>query len=184
MPYRGLAPDDEVDGALRMKYAEARVHLKSGDLLAWSHERWGSWYDFKVQMVRVFTRSVYCHVGICWVVGGRVFALEAVSAGVRIFPLSRLLPFYWVPLRASWESEVEAWALRQVGEPYSQWQAVLAGLGLLKPGEDLIWQCAEYAAEVARRAGVELGADVTPNALVLAAQKLHGSVTHLVEDGA
>lgn len=132
-------------------------------------------------MVRVFTRSVYCHVGITWVIAGRVFVLEAVSAGVRIFPLSRLLPFYWVPLRATWESEVEAWSLRQVGESYSQWQAVLAGLGLLKPGEDTIWQCAEYAAEVARRAGVELGKDVTPNAVVLAAQRLTGAVTHFVE---
>ena len=167
-----------------MNYTEARPEIRSGDLLAWSHERWGSWYDFKVQMVRVFTRSVYCHVGIAWEIAGRVFVLEAVSAGVRIFPLSRLLPFYWIPLRANWESEVEAWALRQVGAPYSQWQAVLAGLGLLKPGEDSIWQCAEYAAEVARRAGVELGAEATPNAVVLAAQRLPGTVMHYVEEEA
>lgn len=165
-----------------MNYAAAREHIRSGDLLAWSHERWGSWYDFKVQLVRMFTRSVYCHVGIAWEISGRVFVLEAVSAGVRIFPLSRLLPFYWVPLRAAWEPEVEAWALRQVGEPYSQWQAVLAGFALLKPGADSIWQCAEYAAEVARRAGVELGADVTPQAVVLAAQRLPGTVTHYVEE--
>ena len=110
-----------------------------------------------------------------------MFVLEAVSAGVRIFPLSRLLPFYWVSLRAHWESEVEAWALRQVGEPYSQWQAVLAGLGLLKPGEDAIWQCAEYVVEVARRAGAELGAEATPNAVVLASQKLPGAITHYVQ---
>ena len=165
-----------------MKYeTEAREHIRSGDLLAWGHDRWGSWYDFKIQLVRMFTRSEYCHVGIAWVIAGRVFVLEAVSAGVRIFPLSRLLPFYWIPLRAAWESEVEAWALRQLGEPYSQWQAVLGGLGLLKPGEDRIWQCAEYAAEVARRAGVELGKDVTPTAVVRAAQRLPGTVTHLVE---
>ena len=164
-----------------MRYAEAREQLKSGDLLAWSHERWGSFYDFKIQMVRMFTRSVYCHVGICWCIGGRVFVLEAVSAGVRIFPLSRELPFYWIPLRTNWETEVEAWALLQVGEPYSQWQAMLAGLGLLKPSADSIWQCAEYAAEVARRSGVELGADVTPNAVVLAAQRLDGAVLHFVE---
>ena len=165
-----------------MKYVEAREQVRSGDLLAWSHARWRSWYDFKIQVVRMFTRSEYCHVGIAWVIGGRVFVLEAVSAGVRIFPLSRLLPFYWLPLRAEWEPEVEAWALRQVGEPYSQWQAVLAGLGLLKPSDDSIWQCAEYAAEVARRSGVELGADATPNAVVVAAQRLPGGVLHLVEE--
>ena len=119
-----------------MKYTDAREHLKSGDLLAWSHDRWRSWYDIKIQLVRMFTRSEYCHVGVCWCVGGRVFVLEAVSDGVRIFPLSRLLPFYWVPLSAAWEDEVEAWALRQVGERYSQWLAVVAGLGLLKVGVD------------------------------------------------
>ena len=166
---------------LVVRYAEAREQLKSGDLLAWSHERWWSFYDFKIQLVRMFTRSVYCHVGICWCVGGRVFVLEAVSAGVRIFPLSRELPFYWIPLHAHWESEVEAWALRQVGEPYSQWQAVLAGLGLLKPGEDSIWQCAEYTLEVLRRGGVDLGMTATPNAVVLSAQRQAGSVLHFVE---
>lgn len=164
-----------------MKYAAARSGIRSGDLLAWSHDRWGSLYDFKVQMVRVFTRSEYCHVGIAWSVSGRLFVLEAVSSGVRIFPLSRLLPFYWLPLKAAWESEVEAWALRQVGEPYSQWQAMLAGLNLLKPGEDTIWQCAEYAAEVTRRAGVDLGTMVTPNALVLAAQRRPKVKLNLVE---
>jgi len=165
-----------------VKYeTEAREHIRSGDILAWGHDRWGSFYDLKIQLVRMFTRSEYCHVGVAWVIAGRVFVLEAVSAGVRIFPLSRLLPFYWVPLRAAWEDEVEAWALRQVGEPYSQWQAVLAGLGLLKPGADSIWQCAEYAAEVARRAGVNLGVDVTPTAVVRAAQRLQGAVMHFVE---
>ena len=165
-----------------MRYAEARGRIKSGDLLAWSHRGWRSWYDLKVQAVRAFTRSEYCHVGIAWAVSGRLFALEAVLTGVRIFPLSRMLPFYWVPLRATWTREVEAWALAQVGEPYSQWRAVLAGLGLLRPGEDSIWQCAEYAAEVARRGGVELGSEATPTAVVLAAQRRPKARLILVED--
>lgn len=164
-----------------MKYSEARKHLKSGDLLAWSHARWRSWYDIKIQLVRMFTRSEYCHVGVCWCVGGRVFVLEAVSAGVRIFPLSRELPFYWIPLRAAWESEVEMWALRQVGEPYSQWQAVLAGLGLLKVGEDSIWQCAEYTAEVLRRAGIDVGIGATPTAVVASAHRRPDAYMRFVE---
>jgi hypothetical protein len=164
-----------------LKYSDARGHIKSGDLLAWGHTRWGSWYDVQIQLVRMFTRSEYCHVAVAWAFGGRVFVLEAVSTGVRIFPLSRLLPFYWLPQRAKWTPEVEAWALAQVGEPYSKWQAVLAGLGLLKPGADSIWQCAEYAVEVARRAGIELGATVTPTAVVLEAQKQPWSVTRFVE---
>lgn len=154
-----------------MKYAEARPQIRSGDLLAWSHRGWGSWYDIQIQMVRVFTQSEYSHVGVAWVTAGRVFALEAVQTGVRIFPLSRLLPFYWVPLGGAWAAEVEAWALAQVGEPYSKWQAVLAGLGLLRAGEDNIWQCAEYAQEVARRQGTPLPGKATPAALVRAAMR-------------
>lgn len=167
-----------------VKYSEARKDLKSGDLLAWSHERWNSWYDVKIQLVRMFTRSEYCHVGVCWCVSGRVFVLEAVSNGVRIFPLSRLTPFYWISMRSTWESEVEAWALRQVGELYSEWQAVLGGLNLLKPGEDSIWQCAEYVLEVLRRCGVDLGTIATPNAVVLSAQRQAGSFLYLVEESA
>lgn len=154
-----------------MKYAQAREQIQSGDLLAWSHRGWGSWYDIQIQMVRVFTQSEYSHVGVAWVTAGRVFALEAVQTGVRIFPLSRLLPFYWLPMGASWESEVECWALQQVGEPYSRWQAVLAGLGLLRAGEDNIWQCAEYAQEVARRQGTPLPSKATPADLVWAAMR-------------
>jgi hypothetical protein len=169
-----------------VKYAEARPQIRSGDLLAWSHRGWGSWYDIQIQMVRVFTQSEYSHVGIAWVVAGRVFVLEAVQTGVRIFPLSRLLPFYWLPLGANWdaewESEVEAWALQQVGEPYSKWQAVLAGLGLLRAGEDNIWQCAEYAQEVARRQGTPLVGKATPADLVLAAMMRRGGRQEFIQE--
>ena len=154
-----------------MSYADHRTKIKSGDLLAWSHRPWGSWYDLKVQAVRMFTRSEYCHVGIAWCVADRLFALEAVLAEVRIFPLSRMLPFYHIPVPAQWEPEVEAWALKQIGEQYSQWQAIKAGLGLLKAGDDSIWQCAEYAQEVLARAGIVLPGDPTPTNIVAQAMK-------------
>jgi len=98
-----------------------------------------------VQFVRIFTRSEYSHVGIAWAVGGRVLVLEAVSKGVRIFPLSLLLPCYWIPL-GKWSAEIEERALSQVGKPYSRWQAILGGLGRLQGGADERWQCAEYVA--------------------------------------
>ena len=164
-----------------MKYSEARSEIKSGDLLAWGHERWGSWYDFKVQAVRMFTRSEYCHVAVAWVVAGRVLVLEAVQPRIRIFPLSSLLPFYWVPLRTVWTEEAEQFALERVGEPYSEWQGVLAYLGRLGAGQDRLWQCAEYALEVLENASVPLAAPATPSAVVRAAQALPGTVLHFVE---
>jgi hypothetical protein len=63
-----------------MKYEAAREKVKSGDLLAWSHRGWRSWYDIQIQLVRFFTQSEYSHVGIAWVVGGRVH-IPAIKAG-------------------------------------------------------------------------------------------------------
>lgn len=162
-------------------YANHRGEIRSGDLLAWSHRGWGSLYDLQVQAVRMFTRSEYCHVGIAWVIGGRVLVLEAVSAGVRIMPLSSLLPCYWLPLSVAWNWVVEDFALARVGERYSRWQAVLAGLRLLKPGEDRLWQCAEYAWMNLAHAGTDLGPVITPSGLVAAAQRL-GAPCFYLED--
>lgn len=167
-----------------MNYAAARPKIRSGDLLAWSHERWGSWYDFKVQMVRMFTRSEYCHVGLAWVIGGRVFALEAVQPMVRTFPLRKLAPFYWIPLGARWAAATEEFALERVGDPYSEAQAVLAGLGRLKIGADRIQQCAEYVLAVLHTDGVglDLRTRATPSGVVRAAQALDKAL-YFVEAG-
>lgn len=152
-----------------MKYTTARPRIRSGDLIAQSHKGWGSIYDCTIQLVRIFTRSEYCHVGVAWVIGGRVMVLEAVTAGVQISPLSRKLPFYWIPLRLRWNQGVEQFALERWGEPYSKWQAAMAGLGLLKSGADRTWQCAEYVQAVLKKAGAPLPGQPTPSILVEAA---------------
>lgn len=164
-----------------MNYEAARQSIKSGDLLAWSHRGWGSWYDFQVQMVRVFTRSEYCHVGIAWVIAGRVFVLESVQKGIRLFPLSRLLPFYWLPLPVLWTAEVEEFALSKLGAPYSKFQAVLAGVGELKAEDDNIWQCAEYAQAILRRLDCKLETQPTPSSLVQEAMRKGASITWVEE---
>jgi hypothetical protein len=109
-----------------MKYEAIREEIKSGDLLAWSHRSWRSWYDIKIQLVRFFTQSEYCHVGVSWVVGGRVLVIEAVMPKVRIYPLSSLGNFYWIPEFMRWDSEVESKALNYVGTDYSQTEALAA----------------------------------------------------------
>lgn len=161
-------------------YSARRHKIRSGDLLAWSHRGWGSWYDMQIQAVRIFTRSEYCHVGVAWVISGRVFVLEAVGTGVRIMPLSRLLPCYWMPLGAAWSARAEEFAIARVGEPYSKWQAVLAGLQRLTPGDDRIWQCAEFVVVVLDQVGIDLGPDCTPSSVVLAAQR-RGAPLHYLE---
>lgn len=153
-----------------MKYSEIRSQIKSGDLLAWSHIGIKSWHDFKIWLVRLFMRSEYSHVGTAWVIGERVFVIEAVMPLVRIYPLSSLGDFYHLPLNAPWKQETEALALSRVGHAYSQLQAMQAPFG--KPPEDNLWECAELAASIAKADGIDLGEVYTPSAVVLAAQTL------------
>ena len=72
-----------------MNYTDIRDQIKTGDLIGFTHKGWLGWYNFKVQMVRMFTRSEYSHVAIAYVMNDRIFILEAVGAEVRLFPLSR-----------------------------------------------------------------------------------------------
>jgi hypothetical protein len=160
-----------------MKYAEARDQIKSGDLLAWSHRSLRSWRDLKIWFVRLFTRSEYSHVGTAWCVGNRVFVIEAVQPVVRIFPLSKLLGFYWISLQAAWSESAESLALEFVGDAYSQLQAMQAPFG--KPPEDRLWECAELAATVSRADGIELGSIYTPSAVVQAALERGGVLTYV-----
>lgn len=153
-----------------MNYSEARPHIKSGDILAWSHTGWKSWHDIKVQAVRMATRSEYSHVAIAWVVGDRVFALEAVMPCVRIYPLSSLGDFYWIQTEADWTEEVLEEALAKVGQEYSQWTAVKAFFRkVVMNGR---WECAQYVMFVLAKAGIDLGWRATPDSVVLEAQKL------------
>lgn len=161
-----------------MKYASARRMIRSGDVLAWSHRGIRSWHDFKIAMVRLFTRSEYSHVGTAWCVGDRVFVIEAVTPLVRIYPLSKLGNFYWLQMGAYWRKAAESVALSYVGDQYSQWQAVHGAIGT--PPEDDRWQCAELVAGIAAADSIDLGKEYTPSAIVLAAQK-RGSPLIFVE---
>lgn len=150
-----------------MQYTDLRPQIKTGDLLAWSHRSWGSWYDFKIQVVRMFTRSEYCHVGIAWVVNDRVFVIEAVSAGVRIFPLSKNLPCYWASNHKEIKPEALEWLFAQVGLPYKSqvkmvWQAI-TGNHELQFGR---WQCSELVNRFFVHNWQALAAKDTPSAIV------------------
>jgi hypothetical protein len=143
-----------------VNYSAARADIKSGDLLVWSHRGWNSLYDAKVQAVRFFTKSEYSHVGVAWVVGGRVLVIEAVIPKVRIYPLSRLGSFYHVPGFIQWTPETEEKALGFVGADYSQLEAVAAffGISLEKDKQ----QCAKLVTTLA--CGFPL--NLTPSAVV------------------
>jgi len=162
-----------------MRYSDVRSTIKSGDLLAWSHRGWGSWHDFKIQMVRFFTQSEYSHVATAWVIGGRVFVIEAVEPMVRIYPLSKLGSFYLIRMNAPWMLGTEDAALECVGADYKQLHAIKAFFAPLAKGD--VSECAALVLDLMMRDGQYLGTRATPSAVVLEAQKL-GYPTLLIEN--
>ena len=162
-----------------MKYDIARSEIRTGDLLAWSHGGWGSWHDIQVLLVRAFTRSEFSHVGLALVGAGRVFILEAVGAGVRLWPLSRELPFYWIRRPRELGGEAVDFAFDRLGDRYSRLQAIAAFLEVLQFGEDDVWQCAEYVIRVLEADGEVLTNVATPTGVVKAAMQRWGSLTYV-----
>lgn len=163
-----------------MKYSEVRNKIKSGDLLAFSHKSWKTWKDIKAQIVRMVTRSDYSHVGTAWVIGDRVFVIEAVIPQARIYPLSKRGDFYWLPMNAVWTDKVEETALSYVGDSYSQLAAIKAFFKNI--GKHNTQECAALAITIADAAGIDLGDKQTPDAVVLRAQ-MNGSAITYIENG-
>ena len=160
-----------------MRYQDLRDDIRSGDVLAWTHRAppWASWYDFKVWLVRLGTRSEYSHVGLAWVVAGRVFVIESVTPLVRIVPLSNLLPAYHITADALTD-EQERRALSLVGEgKYSQIEAALASLDK-NDESNAWWQCAEFVKWVKR-----LACRATPAAVVAHLLTLGGQLTEITK---
>jgi hypothetical protein len=146
-------------------YLEVRDRINSGGVLAWTHRGFRTWYDIKIQAVRFFTRSEYSHVGVAWVVGGRVLVIEAVMPLVRIYPLSKLGSFYLLPNNNIWTPDVETFALSHVGQKYSQWQAVKAFFGISSPDDGLA-QCAELVRGILQAQGEDITVNATPSEIV------------------
>ena len=152
-----------------MNYEEARETIKTGDILAFTHDATETLYDKEIQAVRYVTKSLFCHVAVAWVVETnkikRVFALEAVVPEVRIFPLRKLGNFYWLPMKDALTPEAEAVALSLVGYHYSKWEGILAVFGYNKLDNDGI-QCAEYVQIVLRAQNIILKGKSLPNEVV------------------
>jgi hypothetical protein len=125
------------------------------------------------------TRSEFSHVAIAWVVGDRVFCIEAVIPEVRIYPLSKNGNFYWIPTNPPWKPETEEMALSFVGYKYSQWDAIKAFFRPLAKGN--VSECAALVLNIMQQDGVDLGTRATPDSVVLQAQ-LYGHPVYFVEN--
>lgn len=164
-----------------MKYADTRETIKTGDLLAWSHDGIDSWHDFEVQMVRVGTKSEFTHVGVACVMAGRVFVIEAVSTGVRLFPLSRVLPFYIVRIPKPLSESALEFAFTHIGLEYeSKIQMVIAFLTGKSLSGNQRFQCSELAREIYKADGRLFECPDTPSAVVHCAMENWGPLEFVV----
>jgi hypothetical protein len=149
----------------KLRYAQARRLIRSGDLIAWA----GS--GPVGLLIRLATSSSYSHCGIAWRAYGRLWVLEVAEpwGGRPPRAVSHRLPFTWVPTDSAW-TPAAAWrAFDDLDCPYSFLDALRAWRRIaLKQGNGMI--CSEYCRDVLLRAGVDLGpdADDTPGGLVTA----------------
>ena len=159
-----------------MKYADIRGKIKSGDILGWTHKAgwFKSWYDFRINFVRLWQRSKYSHVAVSIVLAGRVFILESVTGGIRLEPLSKFLPCDWLPYNELDEAGIER-AMSVCGEPYSDFEAVLGAFNETDATNG-VWQCSELVKWVHL-----LPCNATPSAVIDYALSQDSSITEIHE---
>lgn len=149
------------------RYSDIRESIKTGDVLAWSEGgSWNSWRNIQLNLIKLVTQSRYNHVGIAYVVGGRVFVVEAVVPFIRIFPLSRLTPFYLLSTNFNINRDTEESLLAKVGLPYSKWEAIKSVFTKDTNGQE-VWECAKLVNQTLKTFDAEFdNLHDTPGALV------------------
>lgn len=166
-----------------MIYSKAKTNIKTGDALFFSGGSWKSWYGIQIMMVRMFKPSKWSHVGMAWVANGRIFIMEAVGSGIRLYPLSMEIPFGWVSKEKELSQNALEWAFQRIGVKYPpKWKMVLSkGLGLkinLRGSMD----CSDYFLNILRQDGIFLECDVDPTSICDRVMEDWGSLTLVTKD--
>ena len=127
--YQGYQNRSIIKG--QMKYSLERSRIKTGDALFFSGGNWKSWYGIQIMLVRMFKPSKFSHVGMAWVANNRVFIMEAVGSGVRLFPLSQDLPANYISRPTELSEEALEYAFGKLGVKYpAKWKMFFnKGLG-------------------------------------------------------
>jgi hypothetical protein len=151
-----------------MNYSDIRSQIQSGDVIAWcrNHKPAG-------KIISIATNSPYTHVGTAWVVGERVLVFEAVVPLVRIFPLSKLLPFEIVHMGRDLSDYALTFAMSKVGEKYSLLECARGYLNRII--DDDRWQCAEYTKSIQIANGWNFICPETPVAVMNEAKRYSGN---------
>lgn len=156
-------------------YEQRRNEIKTGDILAWSHGgNWNSWKNLQLNLIRMSTMSEYTHVGIAYVMDGRVFIIEAVIPEIRISILSKELPCFLLKTPFEFKDEHKEKLLSKVGLPYSKWEAIKSVFTKDTNGQS-VWECAKLVNQTLK--DFDIGFDDmhdTPSNVVRYLQEKHG----------
>lgn len=153
-------------------YEDYRHEIQSGDLVVWATESIGSFRDFQLALVQIATRSLYDHVGIAWRAGGRLLVVEATPPEIRIFPLSKLTPFYHLKMDIEWRDEYESYLVKHVGSKYSILEAIISFI--TKPPQNNKWQCAEFVNDFYKMLNIQFTDSYTPHQIVKEMMRISG----------
>jgi hypothetical protein len=142
-----------------MRYSDCKKHIKTGDIILWSGKMPHS------RLIRWLTKSKWSHVGIAVWWGNRLMVLDSYPFfGTRARPLSHdLKNACWMSSGAAWNGGALAFALDELDHKYSfqnLWKTWL-GLNLVKSE----YHCAQYAAAVLAKAGVNIPMPPTPESI-------------------
>lgn len=166
-----------------MNYNDFRPAIKTGDLLAFSHVSWETWRDWLNHAVRFYTESEFSHVGMAYVINDRVFVLEAVAEGVRMFPLSTSLPFYHVSNPKPLTETAANYAFNKLGVKYeNRFKMLLNVFFNMELNKNGRLQCSEYFNLILRANDQFLTVIDTPAAIVGSAMKRWGPLTYVEEE--
>ena len=138
-----------------MNYLEYRHNIKTGDLIAFSHNALGS------KIIKLFTRSKYTHVAIAYRIADRVMIFESTIPRVRLFPISKMGAFYHLSVGRELSQDAEEFAFSRLGEWYSLWECIRGLFGKAN-NANMKWQCAEYTKQILKANGFRLSRKDTP----------------------
>ena len=126
------------------------LDISTGDLIIWADHR-DKEFSIGTFVIRLFTASIFTHVGIALVEDGKVSVVEALPPKVKKSGLTNRKPFYVIKKNVKPTEEDIDFLLSKIGLEYSVLQAALSKLRIYI--HDDKWYCTELAQEFYNKIG-------------------------------
>ena len=136
-------------------------NIKSGDLIVWNRGK-----RIYNTLEKVFTLSMFTHVGIAVVEEDGIYVVEAIAPQVRKVRLDIRFPCLYIPMEMDFDYEHQIYLENFIGDEYSKLQAVLSIFGIYI--NDNQWYCSELAYNyyTTFKPELKLENDLTPTRVV------------------